>query len=93
MLAAILAFGSACPVLAEFRDSGMLFIEGLEDAQPQLPEGPGDDGIVIDGLGDRRQRRCKIDLGKTEREGEVRRAGAASRGAPEGAVKVKDVLT
>ena len=40
-----------------------------------------------------RERRCKIDLGKTEREGEVRRAGAASRGAPEGAVKVKDVLT
>ena len=53
MLAAILAFGSACPVLAEFQDSGMLFIEGLEDAQLQLPEGPGDDGIVIDGLGDR----------------------------------------
>ena len=38
-------------------------------------------------------RRCKIDLGKTEREGEVRRAGAASRGAPEGAAKVKNVLT
>ena len=55
MLAAILAFGSACPVLAEFQDSGMLFIEGLEDAQLQLPEGPGDDGIVIDGLGDSRQ--------------------------------------
>jgi len=33
----------------------MLFIEGLEDAQLQLPEGPGDDGIVIDGPGDRRQ--------------------------------------
>ena len=37
MLAAILAFGSACPVLAEFQDSGMQFIEGLEDAQLQLP--------------------------------------------------------
>jgi hypothetical protein len=45
-----------------------------------LGEAVGGEDVVASEI-NRKQRRCKIDLGKTEREEEVRRA-AAARGAP-----------
>ena len=49
VLAAILAFGSACPVLAEGQDSGLPALDLPEDALPELPEAGG---IAVDGLGE-----------------------------------------
>lgn len=57
-LAAILAFGPACPVLAERQDSGLPAFDLPEDALPELPELPESSGlpeaggIAVDGLGE-----------------------------------------
>ena len=52
MLAAILAFGSACPVLAERQDSDLPALDLPQDAPLELPGLLEAGGIVIDGLGD-----------------------------------------
>jgi len=49
VLAAILAFGSACAVLAERQDSDWLALDSQAEAPLELPEAGG---IVVDGLGD-----------------------------------------
>ena len=51
VLAAILAFGSACPVLAEYQDGDWPVFGLSEDGLPEL-ELPEAGGIVIDGLED-----------------------------------------